>query len=104
MSRPRLQPGDLVLIGDITDLTMKTGRVVVATGLGIKIEPYTHTSGQILGDHALLTFEESKPIRVIPSLDAARYLYHMRGEWQVKVAHWKRTFDARVDAWIGAAG
>lgn len=104
MSRPRLQPGDLVLIGDITDLTMKTGRVVIATGLGIKIEPYTHPSGQVLGDHALLTFEESKPIRVIPTIDAARYLYRLRREWMAEIARVNRNFDARVDTWIGAAG
>ncbi|AFU88160.1 hypothetical protein CcrColossus_gp290 [Caulobacter phage CcrColossus] len=98
-----IRPGDLVLIGDITDLTMKTGRVVIATDLGIKIEPYKHTSGQVLGDHALLLFEESKPVRVIPTLDAARYLYHMRREWLAEVARLNKSFDARVDAWIGAA-
>lgn len=94
--------GDIILAGEITDLTFKVGRVNHVSPRVCRTEPMAHPiTGQLLGAWAQFDLDDSKPLRVLPSIDAAFELHKMRWLWQQQQASIKADYDKRVAVWIG---
>lgn len=94
--------GDIVLAGEITDLTFKVGRVTFASPLVCRTEPMHHPeTGKCLGAWAQFDLSDSKPIRVLPSIQAAFELHEMRGQFQQHQAATKAYYDRRAEDLIG---
>lgn len=99
-----LSPGDLVLVGEITDSSFKVGRVVKVTDTSIRLEPVQHPlRDDREGIYALIERDGMK-IRVLPSIDALFVLRKLRGEYRESLKAAKSAMDDRVAAWIGMAG
>lgn len=99
-----MKVGDIILAGEITDLTFKVGRVTHASPSVCRTEPMYHPkTGQCLGAWAQFDIGDSKPIRVLPSIDSAFKLHRLRRKFQEEQAGVKATYDKSVALWIGNA-
>lgn len=95
--------GDIILAGEITDLTFKVGQVTFASRTVCRTEPMTHPeTGKCLGAWAQFDLDDSKPIRVLPSILTAFELHEMRSLFQQQQAATKAYYDRRVEDLLGA--
>lgn len=94
--------GDVILVGEVTDRTLKIGLVRAVSALIVRTEPVADplNPGNTVG--AWASFDRfGLPIRVLPTLQAAFTLQTLRREYLRKRRELAQNIDERVAYWIG---
>jgi hypothetical protein len=99
--RAVIQPGDIVLVGEITDLSLKVGRITHMRDAYFRTEPIENPQqpGEKLGAYAQFD-RTGLPVRKLPSVDHAFELYFKRSDWIGRQAAQKAAMNAYVATWI----
>lgn len=94
--------GDIILVGEVTDRTLKMGLVRSVSALLVRTEPVVDPNdpGNTVG--AWASFERhGLPIRVLPNIQAAFAMQALRREYLNERRELAHSFEERVSAWIG---